>query len=210
MMRRFQSKGLFVGLALIASVAGCTGAEVAAVPPPAHAATLVSSVTPPNAAPAVALNWKVLATFGEDMDGASLAAPGVFTVTGPMAASVPGTVTYEGASRTAVFSPTGIFASDTSYSVMITTGARSMAGVSLPAPFVWTFSTAVTLDITAPMVSFTAPAGGDTAVAINRKIVATFNEAMDPLTLTGASLSVTGPGGDVAGVVTYAAASDAV
>jgi hypothetical protein len=122
---------------------------------------------------------------------------------------VPGTVTYEAISRTAVFAPTGFFASDTSYSVMITTGARTLAGVSLVAPFVWTFSTAVTLDTSAPLVSFTAPAGGDVAVATNRKIVATFNEAMDPLTLTGASLSVTGPGGAVAGLVTYAAASEA-
>ena len=209
MMRLLQPKMLFVGLALLASAAACTGAADPTAPTGTQVASLVTSVTPPNSAPAVALNWKVIATFGEDMDGASLAAPGVFTVTGPQAVSVPGTVTYDAASKTAIFAPTGFFASDTSYQVVLTTAARTLAGVSLATPFAWTFSTALTLDTSAPLVSFTAPADGDTAVATNRKVIATFNEAMDPLTLTGASLSVVGPAGLVAGLVTYAAASDA-
>lgn len=206
MSRVLVGKVSLVAAVLLASMTGCAKEDRA---PATRATQAVTSVTPANAAPAVALNWKVLATFGEDMDGASITAPGVFTVTGPLATPVEGTVTYDAPSRTAIFSPTGYFSGSTTYRVMISTGARTLAGVSQATPFVWTFSTALTLDTTAPLVSLTAPAGGDTAVAINRTIVAAFNEAMDPLTVTSANLSVTGPSGAVAGVVTYAASSAA-
>jgi hypothetical protein len=168
---------------------------------------VVSYVTPANATPGVAMNWKILATFAEPMDAASITAPGTFTVTGPFVTPVIGTVAYEAASMTAIFTPTGNFASNTAYSVMISTAARNLAGVPLASSFVWTFSTAVTLDTTAPLVSFTAPAAGDASVAINRKIIATFNEAMDPATVTAANVTVTGPAGAVPGAVTYAAGS---
>ena len=68
-----------------------------------------------------------------------------------------------------------------------------MMGLSLLAclAFVALFSlaqTAAALDVTSPTVSFTVPANGVTGVAINRKISATFSEAMDPLTINNATL----------------------
>jgi hypothetical protein len=49
------------------------------------------------------------------------------------------------------------------------------------------------------------PANGATDVAINQSINATFSEAMDPLTITTASVKVAGPGGTVVpGIVSYA------
>ncbi len=61
-------------------------------------------------------------------------------------------------------------------------------------------------DTTAPTVISTNPADAATGVAINRKITATFTEALDPATITTASFTVTGPGATpVAGTVTYAA-----
>ncbi|MHB8845347.1 MAG: Ig-like domain-containing protein [Nitrospirota bacterium] len=201
-----------MALLLVVSVVGCGGGGGGGggggIPTPqALTQQAVTSVTPANATPGVAINWKVLATFTEPMDSASITAPGTFTVTGPFVTPVLGTVTYDGPSMTAIFTPTGNFASNTTYNVMISTAAKNMAGVALASPYVWNFSTAVTLDTTAPLVSFTAPASGDASVAINRKIVATFNEAMDPLTITAATVLVTGPGGTVPGVVTYAAGS---
>jgi len=202
-------------LALLTAVSltGCGGAAGAAAPPspppfiqPNQA---VTSVTPANATPAVAVNWKVMATFSESMDAASITAPGTLTVTGPFTSPVAGTVAYDEPSRTAIFTPTELFSGNTTYNVMISTAARNLAGVTLANAFVWNFSTAVTLDTTAPLVSFTAPAGGDASVAINRKIVATFNEAMNPATIVAANVLVTGPNGSVPGTVTYAAASGA-
>jgi hypothetical protein len=193
------------------SLAACGGTELAntPTPPTTHTSQAVTSVTPANATPAVAVNWKVMAAFAEPMDAASITAPGTLTVTGPFTSPVVGTVTYDEPSRTALFTPTELFSGNTTYNVMISTAAKNLAGVALESPFVWNFSTAVTLDTTAPLVSFTAPAGADASVAINRKIVATFNEAMAPATIVAANVLVTGPAGSVPGTVTYAAASGA-
>jgi hypothetical protein len=199
-----------MSLALVLGVTACGGGGGGGAvtgPPATLTERVVTSVTPANATPGVALNWKVIATFSEPMDGASIVAPGTFTVTGPFVTPVVGTVVYDDPSRTAIFTPTGYFASNTTYNVMISTAARNLAGVPLANAFVWNFSTAVTLDTTAPLVSFTAPAAGDAAVAINRKIVATFNEAMDPASVTAANVVVTGPAGIVPGTVSYAAGS---
>ena len=61
-----------------------------------------------------------------------------------------------------------------------------------------------TTDDTAPTVQSTEPADGATDVAINRKILATFDEAMIPDKITDAgTFTLTGPGGAVAGTVRY-------
>jgi len=62
-----------------------------------------------------------------------------------------------------------------------------------------------TTDDTAPTVQSTEPADGATDVAINRKILATFDEAMIPDDITDAgTFTLTGPGGAaVAGTVRY-------
>jgi hypothetical protein len=167
----------------------------------------VTSVTPANATPGVAINTKVTATFSVPMDSATVTALGTFTVTGAFVTPVTGTVTYDGPSQTAIFTPSANLASNTTFSATISTGAKNPAGTALAAPFVWSFSTGLAADTTAPLVSFTAPANHDTNVAVNRKIVATFNEAMDSRTITAANITVTGPSGSVSGAVTYAAGS---
>ena len=59
-------------------------------------------------------------------------------------------------------------------------------------------------DDTAPTVLSTVPADDATDVAINRKILATFDEAMIPDNITDAgTFTLTGPGGAVGGTVRY-------
>ena len=59
-------------------------------------------------------------------------------------------------------------------------------------------------DDTAPTVLSTVPADDATDVAINRKILAKFDEAMIPDKITDAgTFTLTGPGGDVGGTVRY-------
>ena len=60
-------------------------------------------------------------------------------------------------------------------------------------------------DTSAPTVIPTDPASGDTLVPINRKITATFSEAMNPVTITPATFTVqdTTAGAAVTGAVTY-------
>jgi Ice-binding-like/Bacterial Ig-like domain len=57
--------------------------------------------------------------------------------------------------------------------------------------------------VTVPSVVSTVPANGATAVVVNTPISATFSMAMNPTSIDGTSFTVTGPGGAVAGAVTY-------
>src|SRR2546428_9603419 len=70
--------------------------------------------------------------------------------------------------------------------------------------FGWSFTTGAGADTTAPTVSFTDPANAATGVAINKKIAATFSEAMDPLTISTTTFTLQQGTTPVAGTVTYA------
>jgi len=72
---------------------------------------------------------------------------------------------------------------------------------------IYTVTVTVASDIIAPIVSSTNPAHLAVNVALNKKIVATFNEAMDTATIIAANVSVTGPSGSVSGAVTYVVGS---
>ncbi|MDO9263221.1 MAG: Ig-like domain-containing protein, partial [Desulfosalsimonadaceae bacterium] len=69
----------------------------------------------------------------------------------------------------------------------------------------WSWTTGDAPDTASPKVSSTVPANLVTGVSINKKIAATFSEAMDPLTITTTTFTVTGSGTTpVSGTVTYA------
>ena len=156
----------------------------------------VVSTVPVNGATAVAVNTPISAMFSQSMNPATISAA-TFTLTGPGATPVSGTVTYAG--TTATFTPAPVLTTSTIYTATITTGATNPAGVALAANYVWTFTTAPPATVVSTM-----PANGATAVAVNTAISATFSEAMNPATINAATFTLTGPGAtSVAGVVTY-------
>ena len=59
------------------------------------------------------------------------------------------------------------------------------------------------VDGTAPGVDSTVPANNATGVAVANDITATFNEKVDPLTISGSTFTLTGPSGSVPATVTY-------
>jgi hypothetical protein len=160
----------------------------------------VSSTDPANAAAGVAINKKIAATFSEAMDPSTISATNFTLKQG--ATPVAGTVTYVG--TTATFAPTSPLAINTPYTATITTGVKDLAGNAMASAFGWSFTTGAGADTTAPTVSFTDPANAATGVAINKKIAATFSEAMDPLTISTATLTLKQGTTPVAGTVTYA------
>ena len=123
-----------VALLLLAFTVGCDDTETA----PPTAPTVLSTV-PGNSTSNVSMNGSISATFSEPMDPATLT-PATFTVTsGTPAALVPGTVSYE--NSRAVFRPTALLTSGTTYTATITTGAERVSGAGLAAAHVWTFQT---------------------------------------------------------------------
>jgi len=170
----------------------------------------VSSTSPANGATNVPTNGRITATFSKAMNAATITTA-TFMVTG--GTPVTGVVTYDAASNTAIFTPSANLATNTTFTATITAGAQDTSGSALAsggAPNPWTFTTGLTPDSTSPTVLIaTDPANAATGVPINKKITATFSEAMNPATITTATFTVTGPGvTPVAGTVTYAAASN--
>ena len=88
-------------------------------------------------------------------------------------------MTYSSVTR-ATFTPASPLAAGVLFTATITTGAQDFAGNPFAVPFTWTFTTGSGPDAIAPAVTSTTPANGETMVAPNAGINATFSKAMDP------------------------------
>jgi hypothetical protein len=173
----------------------------------------VSLTTPADAAVGVATNAAISASFSEDMAPATIDAT-TFTVTDTtLGTPVAGTVTYSVASRTATFVPTTLpLASNDVYTATIAATTTDLAGnglagtlAALPAAsaHVWSFTTGAIGDVTPPTVVLVSPADASVGNCLTKVVTATFSEAMDPATISGATFGVTAGGLSVAGTVTY-------
>src|SRR5207253_2227621 len=120
---------------------------------PDTTAPTVSFTVPANAATGVAISQKIAATFSEAMDPLTIT-PVTFTLKQGTTA-VAGTVSYAGV--TATFNPVSTLAPNTTYTALMTTGARDLAGNALATESGWTFTTGTTLNTTPPDVSDTFP-----------------------------------------------------
>jgi hypothetical protein len=139
---------------------------------------VINSVTPlPFAAnvPITGAGAIISATFSQAMTAASIAATGTFTVEAQGGVVVPGSAVLNSAGTVATFTPTsGTLAYSTTYTVTITTAAKSLSqGISLPGNYVWTFTT-----ITPPPTVTVVPVNGAIGVPISQVLTATFSEAM--------------------------------
>ncbi len=158
-----------------------------------------------NGAINVPINTKVGATFSKAMNPATIT-PATFTFK-QGATTVPGTVSYSGLN--AVFTPTSNLLPNTLYTATITIGARdlSVPGNSLASDYVWSWTTGAALDTVPPKVITENPANLATGVAINSVVRATFDKAMDPLTISTLTFSLKNGAASVSGTVTYDALS---
>ncbi|CAB3764458.1 hypothetical protein LMG29739_04361 [Paraburkholderia solisilvae] len=130
-----------------------------------------------------------------------------FTVSGPGAVAIAGTVSYNVGSRAAIFTPTNAsLPVNSALTATITTAVKDTSGNALLNNFVWTFTTGAVAEVTPPTVSLTVPAAGAANTPLNTRIAATFSEDMDPSTISTASFTLTdASGAQVAGTVSYAA-----
>ncbi len=158
----------------------------------------ILSTSPAPYASAVVTSSTVSATFSEAMNPTTVTGAEFTVMNGTT--PVAGTVTYTG--MTATFTPAAALAYSTTYIAKITTGVKDTAGNAMNWDYSWSFTTAAP-DITPPTISSTSPADLAPAVVANSTVSATFNEAMDPATVTGAEFTVMNGTTPVAGTVTY-------
>lgn len=219
-------KAYLVGLSLMtifSTLQGCSGGVAGGGSwdsPPAPAAPLVvADTTAPrlistgvlDGTTGLPINRSSTATFSEPMNPATLVFPATnFTVNETLTgAPVAGKVSYIG--TTATFKPDSDLKTNTQYTSTIKAGAKDLNGNALISgartnPWKWTtLAVAPFADTTPPTVTVTNPAKLATNVPIDKKINATFNEAMSPSTMILANMTLkeTLLGSTVAGTVTY-------
>ncbi len=175
---------------------------------PATTLPSVISTVPVNLALGVPVNQTVTATFSEAMNYAKINST-TFTLTGPGATVVSGTVSYVAAGSVATFTPAASLTASTVYTATITTGAMDLGGVALAASYMWTFTTAAVPVNAPPTVISTIPANAAIDIPLNQTVSATFSEAMNPAAINSTTFTLTGTGGaNVAGLVAYSAVAN--
>src|SRR5690606_21560659 len=115
-----------------------------------------------------------------------------------------GVVSLDAASNTAVFEPTSNMTAGIVYTATITTAVKSVAGKSLAANYVRTFTSGETTDAIAPTVLTTDPSANELEVALNRGVSAVFDESLSPTSVSATSFTLaTDAGVSVKGKVTF-------
>lgn len=178
-----------------------TFTTVSSLPPDDTTPPAIVSAMPANGSTNVPVTSPVTVTFSEDVVGVSsstfsLSVAGV---------TVAGSVSYDGATRTASFAPAaGLLAEGQVYTATVTSAVKDLAGNSVASNFVFSFTT---VDLTPPTVVSRSPSPGSSAVATNTVIQVGFSEAMNPSTINSTTLQVSLNGALVSGIVSYNAGS---
>lgn len=169
--------------------------------PTTQVAPQVTSRSPVDGATGVDTGTTVTATFANALDASSINSSSFTLQTTSGGTSVPATVTYDGATKTATLTPSSALSAGTGYTARLSTGVRSDDGTPLAAPVTWAFTTAAAV---APTVTSKSPAANATGVAVTAPVTATFSIAMDASTLTTSTVTlVGGDANPVAATVSY-------
>lgn len=143
----------------------------------------------------VVLNKVISASFNMPMNPSTINAT-TFTLKQGVT-PILGVVTYNG--NNAFFTPNTNLNPNLVYTATITTGASNNAGIPIGADYIWNFTTGTSI---APKVILTSPTPNETGVELNKVITATFDMAMNPITIPS-SFTLKQGNNTISGNVTY-------
>lgn len=166
---------------------------------------LVSWTSPADGAVNVPLTASITVQFNEPMDRASITTA-TFLLRDQQSNAVSGSVTVDASGRTATLEPTAPLAYPRTYTATVTTGVRdATGGNALAADRSWSFSTGAVPDTVPPIVTATDPPAASACMATLGTISATFDEPIDPLTLSATTFILRDVQGNaVPGTLSYA------
>lgn len=173
-------------------IAGCRKNDFTEIP---GVCPIVLSTIPTAGAVNVPLNQIITITFNDEMDPATITAESILLSDG---APVAGTVSYSG--FTATFTPAEPLEDNTTYIGRVKTSVMNLTGNYLQEDYVWTFSTGSEL---LPIVISTVPISDAINVALNPTLSATFNQAMNPASITETSFTLHQGANQINGEVSY-------
>jgi methionine-rich copper-binding protein CopC len=112
--------------------------------------------------------------------------------------------------KTWIFTPdSGTFSASTTYQVTLSSGIKDSAGNTLNL-VQWNFTTAAAPDTTAPTISSSSPANGETDVALGRTISFTFSETVVSTSIGKNNVKLMQGGSEVDSSVSYDASNRTV
>ncbi len=158
----------------------------------------VIATTPAAGAIATATTTAVTAQFSRSIDPSTVTTS-TFQLVGP-SGPVAATVSYDDTTATARLTPSAALSPSTAYTATLTTGIRARDGMPLASTVQWTFTTVTPAP---PQVIRTVPTSGATDATTSSTVSVVFSKSMDPSTVTSSTFTLTGPGGAVAGTVSY-------
>ncbi|MDP2681023.1 MAG: Ig-like domain-containing protein [Rhodoferax sp.] len=189
----FRQSPWLMAMALSGFLAACGGSDQSPIGLDA-AAQLTATALSPLPLTTVGTNiTAVAAKFSKAMDATTV--PGSFALACPSGtAPIAGATSYDPTSRVVTLALTALplpgLPVNTTCTATVTTTAKDSAGLGLANGFSWTFKTAAGTDTSAPTVNNSVNANNATAVATNAKVGISFNEAMDPATVTTTNFTV--------------------
>jgi hypothetical protein len=170
---------------------GSYGTASGAVTVTANAAPSVSSASPPDGSVDVAVGVRPSVTFSEPMDASSIG-PGtvrLLDAAGQAVAQAAGSPQLSGDGVTATITPAESLPNDQTFRTSVLGGAggvRDASGVEMAAGWEQQtgFTTVAAPDTTGPQVTGTSPSDGAGAVPVGVAPQLTFDEPVDPATVT--------------------------
>lgn len=137
----------------------------------------VTAVSPGIGATNVPVTSTLTATFSEAIDNSTINTS-TFTLKDSDNNSISGTVAYTG--TTATFTPLSSLSYSTTYTAMITTGVKDLAGNAMAADYLWSFTT-IASDTTPPSV----PTGLTATAVSTSQINISWNASTDNVGVVG-------------------------
>jgi len=101
----------------------------------------VSSTDPIDGSVGVANTANIYATFSESMEAGTITTSTLTLHDNTSDTAVVGSVSYDGATKKAIFDPTSDLQTDHNYTAMVTTGVKDVAGNNMASNYTWDFST---------------------------------------------------------------------
>lgn len=146
----------------------------------------------PLEATAVPINATLQVTFDRDMKTDTF--NGNFILLDALDNQVPGVITYNSGTKTAVFAPANPLSYETTYVATLKAQISDMLGNLLGVDFTFSFITspASDTDTTPPYVTSIAPYDGEVGVSINSPVEIAFSEPVDLSNISDVNISVAG------------------
>jgi YD repeat-containing protein len=161
----------------------------------------VIAINPTMGLTNIPINTNITVLFARPLDKGTVSSSSYSLVETSSSIPVSGNFSFDFGDGAAFFKPDANLKPNTSYTLYITQDIKSSEGIPLNLPFSGSFITAGTTDTIPPKVTVT-PANGVANVPVNTKIVFSFSESMNPLSINSSTITVANNGNAVVGGIT--------